>query len=128
MATTGAFHADMEAIGKLSTAKAVAIVGATPDLTKLGSSAIVAMHNLGYKGEIYAVNPRYTELMGHPCVASIDQLPDHIEAAMLNIPAEAAIGAVEECAKKGIRSIVLVAQGFGESGEAGKVLDQKVIA
>jgi len=128
MATTGAFHADMEAIGKLFTAKAVAIVGATPDLTKLGSSAIVAMHNLGYKGEIYAVNPRYTELMGHPCVASIDQLPDHIEAAMLNIPAEAAIGAVEECAKKGIRSIVLVAQGFGESGEAGKVLDQKVIA
>lgn len=122
------YRADIETIGKLFTAKAVAIVGATPDLTKLGSSAIVAMHNLGYKGDIYAVNPRYTELMGHPCVPTIADLPDHIEAAMLNIPAEAAIGAVEECAKKGIRSIVLVAQGFGEAGEAGKLLDQKVIA
>ena len=119
---------DMETIGKLFTTRALAIVGATPDLTKLGSSAIVAMHNLGYKGEIYAVNPRYNELMGHPCVASIADLPDHVEAAMLNIPAEAAIGAVEECAKKGIRSIVLVAQGFGEAGEAGKELDRKVVA
>jgi acyl-CoA synthetase (NDP forming) len=122
------YQADMETIGKLFTAKALAIVGATPDLTKLGSSAIVAMHNLGYKGEIYAVNPRYNELMGHPCVATIADLPDHIEAAMLNIPAEAAIGAVEECARKGIRSIVLVAQGFGEAGEAGKELDRKVVA
>jgi acyl-CoA synthetase (NDP forming) len=121
------YQADMETIGKLFTAKALAIVGATPDLTKLGSSAIVAMHNLGYTGEIYAVNPRYTELMGHPCVGSIADLPDHVEAAMLNIPAEAAIGAVEECARKGIRSIVLVAQGFGEAGEGGKVLDRKVV-
>lgn len=119
---------DMETIGKLFTTRALAIVGATPDLTKLGSSAIMAMHNLGYKGEIFAVNPRYTDLMGHPCVASIADLPDHVEAAMLNIPAEAAIGAVEECAKKGIRSIVLVAQGFGEAGEAGKELDRKVVA
>lgn len=122
-----AYRADIESIGKLFTAKAVAIVGATPDLTKLGSSAIVAMKNLGYTGEIYAVNPRYTELMGHPCVPSIADLPNNIEAAMLNIPAEAAIGAVEECAKKGIRSIVLVAQGFGEAGEAGKELDKKAI-
>ena len=88
------YRADMDAVGKLFKAKAVAIVGATPDLTKLGSSAIVAMHNLGYQGEIYAVNPRYTEMMGHPCVGSIADLPDHVEAAMLNIPAEAAIAAV----------------------------------
>lgn len=122
------YRADMDAIGKLFTAKAVAIVGATPDLTKLGSSAIVAMHNLGYTGEIYAVNPRYTEMMGHPCVPTIADLPDHVEAAMLNIPAEAAIAAAEECGKKGIRSVVLVAQGFGEAGEAGKLLDAKVQA
>ncbi|MCP8939972.1 acetate--CoA ligase family protein [Alsobacter sp. SYSU M60028] len=122
------YRADMEAIGKLFTAKAVAIVGATPDLTKLGSSAIVAMHNLGYTGEIYAVNPRYTEIMGHPCVPTIADLPDTVEAAMLNIPAEAAIVAAEECGKKGIRSIVMVPQGFGEAGEAGKLLDRKVAA
>lgn len=116
-----------EAIDKLFNAKAVAIIGATPDLTKLGSSPIVAMHNLGYKGEIYAVNPRYQELMGHPCVASVDDLPDHVEAAMLNVPADAALDALEACARKGIRAIVLVAQGFGEAGEQGKPRDQRVI-
>jgi acyl-CoA synthetase (NDP forming) len=116
------------AIDKLFNAKAVAVVGATPDLTKLGSSAIVAMHNLGYRGEIWAVNPRYDTMMGHPCVASVDALPDHVEAAMLNMPADAAVEALEACARKGIKAIVLVAQGFGEAGGKGVERDARVLA
>ncbi|MRX48914.1 hypothetical protein GI374_00380 [Paracoccus sp. S-4012] len=116
------------AIDKLFNARAVAVVGATPDLTKLGSSAIVAMHNLGYKGDIVAVNPKYQEIMGHPCVASIDDLPDHVEAAMLNVPADAAIEALEACGRRGIKAVVLVAQGFGEAGGKGIERDARVIA
>lgn len=118
----------LAAIDKLFNAKAVAVVGATPDLTKLGSSAIVAMHNLGYKGEIWAVNPRYTELMGHPCVATVADLPPQVEAAMLNVPADAAVEALEACARKGIKAIVLVAQGFGEAGGKGNERDARVVA
>ncbi|MBS7700240.1 MULTISPECIES: acetate--CoA ligase family protein [unclassified Chelatococcus] len=124
----GSAESRMAAIDKLFNAKAVAIVGATPDLTKLGSSAIVAMHNLGYKSEIWAVNPRYTEIMGHPCVASVDDLPPQIEAAMLNVPADAAIEALEACARKGIKAVVLVAQGFGEAGGKGLERDARVVA
>lgn len=118
----------LAAIDKLFNAKAVAVVGATPDLTKLGSSAIVAMQNLGYKGEIWAVNPRYPEIMGHPCVASVDDLPPQVEAAMLNVPADAAVEAMEACARKGIKAIVLVAQGFGEAGGKGLERDARVLA
>lgn len=116
------------AIDKLFNARAVAIVGATPDLTKLGSSAIVAMHNLGYDGEIIAVNPRYDDVMGHRCVASIADLPPEVDAAMLNVPADAAVEALEACATKGIKAIVLVAQGFGEAGGKGLERDARVIA
>lgn len=116
------------AIDKLFSAKAVAVVGATPDLAKLGSSAIVAMHNFGYAGEIWAVNPRYETVMGHPCVASVDALPDHIEAAMINVPADAALEALEACGRKGIKAIVLVAQGFGEAGGKGIERDARVHA
>lgn len=116
------------AIDKLFNARAVAVVGATPDLTKLGSSAIVAMHNLGYGGEIIAVNPRYDAIMGHLCVASIADLPPEVEAAMLNVPADAAVEALEACANRGIKAIVLVAQGFGEAGGKGIERDARVIA
>ncbi len=128
MQNTGSGQTSTKPVDKLFDAKSVAVIGATPDLTKLGSSAIVAMHNLGYAGDIFAVNPRYDTMMGHPCVPAIADLPDGIEAAMINIPAEAAMEAVEACAKKGIRAIVLVAQGFGESGAAGALRDQRVLA
>jgi acyl-CoA synthetase (NDP forming) len=118
---------DTATIAKLFTANSVALIGATPDLTKLGSSAIVAMRNLGFKGRIVAVNPRYNEMMGYPCVASVADLPDGIEAAMITVPAEAAIVALEECAKKGIKAIAFPPQGFGEAGEAGKPRDARVI-
>lgn len=116
------------AIDKLFNARAVAVVGATPDLQKLGSSAIVAMHNLGYTGEIVPVNPKYDEIMGHRCATSVDALPDHVEAAMLNVPADAAIEAVEACARKGINAVVLVAQGFGEAGGKGIERDARIVA
>lgn len=116
------------AIDKLFNARAVAVVGATPDLTKLGSSAIVAMHNLGYRGQIIAVNPRYEQIMGHRCVPSIADLPPEVEAAMLNVPADAAVEALEACANRGIKAIVLVAQGFGEAGGKGIERDARVIA
>ncbi len=118
----------LAAIDKLFNARAVAVVGATPDLKKLGSSAIVAMHNLGYQGEIMPVNPRYEEIMGHRAYPSVDALPDHVEAAMLNVPADAALDALEACAKKGIKAVVLVAQGFGEAGGIGIERDARVIA
>lgn len=119
--------ADVATVAKLFNARSVALIGATADLTKLGSSAIVAMQNLGFKGDIYAVNPRYDTMMGYPCVASVADLPDGIEAAMITVPADAALVALEDCAKKGIRAIVLVPQGFGEAGGIGKDRDRKVI-
>jgi acyl-CoA synthetase (NDP forming) len=125
---TGSGQKTAKPVDKLFNASSVAVIGATPDLTKLGSSPIVAMHNLGYAGDIFAVNPRYDTIMGHPCVAAVGDLPEGIEAAMINIPADAAVEAVEACAKKGIRAIVLVAQGFGESGAAGLLRDQRVRA
>ena len=118
---------DNATIAKLFTAKSVALIGATPDLTKLGSSAIVAMRNLGFQGAIHAVNPRYDTMMGCPCVASIADLPDGVEAAMIMVPAEPALTAIEDCAKKGIKAIVLIPQGFGESGGAGQARDERVI-
>lgn len=117
-----------EAIAKLLNARAVAIIGATPDLGKLGSSPIVAMQNLEYKGQIYAVNPKYDTVMNCPCVASIEDLPDEVEAAMVLLPAKVAVDAVERCAKKGIRAIVLVSQGFGEAGGEGLERDKQIVA
>ena len=54
----------------------VAFVGATEDLTKFGGRALQQMIEFGYRGRVYPVNPRYQELRGHQCYASIADLPE----------------------------------------------------
>lgn len=108
-------------------ARSIAIIGASADPTKLGSSPVIAMKYLGFQGRISIVNPRHTTLLGHPCYASISDLPSDIEAAMIIVPAEAAVAAAEECVGLGIKSLVIVSQGFGEAGGEGIARDRRLL-
>jgi acyl-CoA synthetase (NDP forming) len=109
-------------------ARSIALIGASADPTKLGSSPLVAMEVLGYVGEISIVNPRYDELRGHRCYPSIADLPDGIEAAMVILPAPAAVEAVEALADRGVKAVVVIPQGFGESGPEGLPRDERLLA
>ncbi|MBX3529011.1 MAG: acetate--CoA ligase family protein [Rhizobiaceae bacterium] len=115
-------------IAELFETRALAIVGATPDAGKLGSAPMTAMRNLGFKGEIFGVNPRYDEVMGFPCVKSVADLPEQVTTAMVLVSAEMSLDVVDQCGARGIRSIVLVPQGFGEAGEAGLPRDARILA
>lgn len=117
-----------DAIAHLFNARSIAVIGASGDPTKLGSSPLVAMRNLGFRGDVHVVNPRYSEMMGYPCYPSVADLPDGIELAMLIVPAEAAVEAAEACADRGIRAMVVIAQGFGESGPEGEDRDRRLLA
>src|SRR5690606_3552073 len=61
-------------------------------------------------------------LFGHPCVPTIADLPDGVQAALIMLPAGPAVDAAEECARKGIKALVIGAQGIGETGEEGQAL------
>lgn len=117
-----------EAIRTLFEARHIAIIGASADQTKLGSSPLNAMGLLGYKGTISIVHPRNTEMLGHRCYPSVADLPDGVEAAMIIVPAATAIDLAEECAARGIRSLVIVSQGFGEAGGEGLDRDRRLMA
>ena len=117
-----------EAIRTLFEARHIAIIGASADQTKLGSSPINAMGLLGYKGTISVVHPRNAEMLGHRCYPSVADLPDGVEAAMIIVPAATAIELAEQCVAKGILSLVIISQGFGEAGGEGLERDQRLMA
>lgn len=117
-----------DAIDKLFEPRSVAIIGASADPTKLGSAPLTSMQVLGFDGEISVVNPRYDELMGHRCYASIDALPDDIDVAMIVLPAPAAVEAAEALAARGVKAMVMIPQGFGEAGGEGLARDQRLLA
>ncbi len=108
--------------------QAVAIIGASHDPTKRGYQAVRALQESGYAGRILPVNPRGGELLGLPVATSITALEVVPDLALVSTPAATVPQVLEECAAKGIRAAIVLALGFGETGEAGAKLEAQVRA
>ena len=101
--------------------RGIAIVGATPNPLK-GGNAIVKNILLGYRGGIFPVNPKYTEIEGLTCYPSVRAIPDHVDMAVVFVPAPLVPAAVEDCVGKGVRGVMIESGGFAEAGPEGERL------
>lgn len=109
-------------------AKGIAVIGASDDVTKIGGRPIQFLLKYGYKGNIYPVNPRGGVIQGLPAYTSVSELPGHADMAVLAVPAPATIQALKECAKVGVRAVVVLSSGFAEAGEQGVLLQSELVA
>jgi acyl-CoA synthetase (NDP forming) len=102
--------------------KGVAVIGATAVRHKPGNDILLNIIANGYSGELYLVNPKGGEIMGRKVYASIGELPEGIDLAVIILPAKLNPQAIRECAARGIRAIILAAGGFSEVDEEGRLL------
>ncbi|VVB57938.1 Acetate--CoA ligase [ADP-forming] I [Candidatus Anstonella stagnisolia] len=105
--------------------KSVCIVGASHEPSKIGHAILRNFLQAGFKGQIYPVNPHSSEILGMRCYASVQDVPSPFECAIIAIPAEAAVQALLECAKKGAKAAVVISGGFSEVGN--KKLEEKLV-
>ena len=89
--------------------------------------AIKEAERIGFKGQIWPVNPRRETLAGHRCYASVDDLPDAPDGCFLAVPAAAAIATTERLAARGAGGIVCYTAGFREAGKAGEALEADLL-
>lgn len=102
----------------LLTPRTIAIVGASPRLGFAGRG-IVNLTTTGYAGTVYPVNPRYAEVAGHRCHATIADVPEPVDLAYLILPADRVVEAARQCVDAGVRAAVVCASGFAEVGAEG---------
>lgn len=107
--------------------KAVAIVGASTEPAKLGYTVLANVIESGYKGNIYPINPKASEIYGHKAYRSVLDLPEVPDLAVIVIPYPLVPGALRECGEKGIRAVVIITAGFRESGAEGIEREREVI-
>ena len=88
--------------------------------------AIDACRSFGYKGDMWAVNPR-RELRGLPTLASVSELPAGPDAALVGVGRHAAVEVVRALAAAGTGAAVCHASGFAETGEAGAALQAELV-
>jgi len=101
--------------------RSVAVVGASTNPTKLGHAVLKNLVEGGYAGQgaIYPINPAASEILGHPAYASVLEVPDPIDLAVIVIPYPSVPEALRDCGQKGIPAAIVISAGFREAGMEG---------
>lgn len=108
--------------------QSIAIIGATQDTRRAGGQPLYSLTHQGYAGNVFAVNPRYTDIEGRPCYASVDALPQRCDLAVIAVPAVEVPNTLEACGRNGITHAVILSAGFREIGERGAALEARLQA
>ena len=111
---------------RLFTPRRVGLIGASGRPGKVGTIVLGYLERSG--AELFLVNPKLDTLGGRKVYHSSRELPDGLDLAIITIGAEAAVEAAETCAAKGTSFIIIVAGGFGETGEEGRTLEARLKA
>ncbi len=108
--------------------RSVAIIGASDNHNKIGGRPVHYLDKFGFKGKIFPINPTRSDVQGHKCYPSIADLPEAPEMVIVAVAGDNAIGAVEDCAARGVKVAVVMASGFGEvDAVAGKAKERHMV-
>ncbi|OPX20775.1 MAG: acyl-CoA synthetase [Desulfobacca sp. 4484_104] len=100
--------------------RAVAVIGASRDSEKIGYALVDNLQHCGFKGQIYPINPKSPEILGLKSYASINDVPDEVDLAVIAIPASQVVAVLAECGQKGVPGVIVITAGFGEIGGEGR--------
>lgn len=107
--------------------KSIVICGASSDIHKPGGKALLNLLQSKFAGQVYAVNPKETEVQGVKCYAKVDDLPQ-VDCAILCIAAKYCPSTVDVLAKqKGTKGFIIVSAGFSEENAEGAALEKQIV-
>ncbi|MCP4132234.1 MAG: acyl-CoA synthetase [bacterium] len=108
-------------------AESIAIIGASLDEKKRGYQAIKTLLETKFDGDIYPINPTIEKILGLKCYTSVLEVHDRIDLALITTPSKTIPHLLEECGQKGIAGAVIIAGGFGETGDSGKTAENEIV-
>jgi acetyl coenzyme A synthetase (ADP forming)-like protein len=104
--------------------QSIAVVGAS---RRPGSIGREIMHNLieyHFRGKVFPVNPKADYIHSIKAFPTVSAIPDPVDLAIIVVPREAVLGAVDDCGKKGVKGLIVITAGFGETGEEGRDIER----
>ncbi|MGD2108855.1 MAG: acetate--CoA ligase family protein [Phycisphaerae bacterium] len=107
--------------------RAVAVVGASNRELTIGYRIIQNLLEFGYKDPIYPVNPKGGEIRGLHAYPSILDVPEPVDVAHIVIKNAYVPACVEDCAKKGVKAVIVNTAGFREIGPEGASLEEQLV-
>lgn len=108
--------------------KSIAVIGASDNTNKIGGRPIAYLSRFGFQGKVYPINPMRNEVQGFHSFSTFQSLPEVPDVAIIAVPGDLAVQAVDECAKAGVALSIVMSSGFGESDSEGKLQEQAMKA
>ena len=105
----------------------IAVVGASDTS---GWSRFVAASSLatGFSGPLIPVHPRHETVFGRPAVRSLRDLPEPVDLAFIMVPLPAVESVLDDAGAAGVRNAIVLTSGYREAGEAGRALEDAMVA
>ena len=113
-------------LGRMLAPRSIAVVGASETAGNFGRRSIENLCD--YQGVVHAVNPKYREVAGRPCVESLSALPAAPDCVVVAVPRERVEAVVREAAAIGAGGVIVYASGYAETGLPERVLEQERLA
>ncbi|MFC4374638.1 GNAT family N-acetyltransferase [Nocardia halotolerans] len=119
---------EARSVGNLLTPGSVAVIGASPVPTRVGGAVLANLLAGGFSGPVFPVNPNRRSVLGVRAYATVREIPDEVDLAVVAVP-PAAIGSVlDDCMAKGVKGLIVLTAGFGETGPTGLAAEHDLVA
>ena len=105
----------------------VAVFGASERENSVGGVVFQNILNSQFKGRLFAINPKYTDVFGQPCFKSVEDVGARIDLAVIATRPQTVPSVIEQCGRAGVRNAIVLTSGFAESGHIGAAIERKMI-
>ena len=107
--------------------KSIVVCGASSDIHKPGGKALKNLLESNFKGQVYTVNPKETEVQGIKCYTKVDDLPQ-VDCAILCIAAKFCAQTVDVLTQqKGTKGFIIISAGFSEENAEGAAIEKHIV-
>jgi len=107
--------------------RSVAVIGASTDPSKVGHAVLVNLLRGGFTGPVYPVNAEHRSVQAVRAYASVREIPDDVDLAVVAVPADRVDSVLDDCLTKGVKALVVVSAGFGETGQDGLDTERRMV-
>ena len=108
--------------------QSIAIIGVSHDPHKIGYRLLDAITSCGFRGGIYPVNPKATDIKTIRTYPSVQEIHEPVDLSIIAVPRDSVSSVIDECAAKGIRACVIITAGFAEADAEGAALQRQLVA
>jgi len=105
--------------------RSIAVIGAS-DKPTVGRRVIASLERIGFSGAIYPVNPNYATVMNRKCYATMAEVPEAPDVAVLCVGHARVLDALRDAAERGVKAAVIYDGGFAEQGSKGGALQRAI--